>query len=186
MPRINLLPWREELRKDRQRNMLVAAGSALVLGLATTLGANWAVNQRIDHQQARNQYMKDEIKLLDAAITEISELESIKSRRLARMEIIEQLQASRPRIVHLFDELVGTLPDGVFLTSIKQSGERLEIRGVAQSSTRISAFMRNIDSSDWLTNPDLSVVQTIEDDRSRYSTFTVFARQASPSTDAEG
>ena len=114
-----------------------------------------------------------------ADIFGIKELEDTKERLLARMQIIEQLQRSRPEVVHLFDELVRRLPDGVYLKSVKQTGERLSIKGVAQSSTRVSALMRNIDSSEWLSDPGLDVVETVEEGRLKYSEFTIFASQVS-------
>ena len=137
-------------------------------------------NGLIDHQKSRNQFLKKEIALLDAQITEIKELEDQKKRLLDRMAIIETLQRGRPEVVHLFDELARTLPDGVHLNSVKQSGKRITLTGVAESSTRVSAYMRNIDNSDWLADPGLNVVETVQRDRSRKSEFTIFAKQVSP------
>jgi type IV pilus assembly protein PilN len=180
MPRINLLPWREEQRKQRLKNFGIAAGVAVALGVAVVWYAHWTVSNFIEYQQARNAFLENEIAILDKQIAEIKELESTKERLLARMEIIEQLQRSRPEVVHLIDELVRRLPDGVYLKSVKQTGNRLSIKGVAQSSTRVSAFMRNIDASDWLADPGLDVVETVEDGRVRNSEFTIFATQVSP------
>ena len=123
------------------------------------LASNLVMDGIIGNQNERNDLLKTEIAALDKRIEEILDLEAKKERLLARMEIIEQLQRSRPEIVHVFDELVRTLPDGVRLTSVKQSGRRLEIKGDAESNTRVSAFMRNIDKSKWLTQPDLEVVE---------------------------
>ena len=124
------------------------------------LVGRWQMSASIEHQQERNDILTDEIAELDKQIEEIIGLEARSSRLLARMEIIETLQRSRPEIVHVFDELVRMLPDGVYLTALKQTGNRIEMRGVAQSSTRVSAFMRNIDSSEWLADPALEVVET--------------------------
>ena len=110
-------------------------------------------------QRDRNEFLKQEIAELDKQIEEILELETRKSRLLARMDIIEQLQRSRPGIVHVFDDMVNVMPEGVFLSSVKQTGRRVEMVGVAESNTRVSALMRNIDKSEWLTNPDLEVVE---------------------------
>jgi type IV pilus assembly protein PilN len=129
----------------------------------------------VDAQQHRNEMLQAEIKQLDKQIEEINDLESAKQKFIARMEIIEKLQRSRPQIVHLFDEIVRTLPDGVYLTSVKQTDKaRLKFEGVAQSSTRVSAFMRNIDGSEWLKNPELEVVQS-GDKKITGSSFTLFA-----------
>ncbi len=177
MPRFNLLPWRDDLRQERQKNFAVAAVVVALIGIATVWGARLEIDSRISYQSRRNSLLQSEIKALDVMIEEIDGLERQKERLLARMEIIEQLQSSRPEIVHLFDEFVQTLPDGVYLTSIKQIGTRLEIKGMAESSTRVSALMRNIDGSEWLTKPVLEVVETKDSDRSRHSRFTLSAQQ---------
>ncbi len=181
MPRVNLLPWRDELRKERQKNFAIAAAVAALVGIAAVWGARMEINNRISHQQARNNILTEEIRILDAKIEEILGLERQKERLLARMEIIEQLQRSRPEIVHLFDELVTTVPDGVYLTSIKQIGPRLEIKGMAESSTRVSAYMRHIDDAEWMTSPVLEVVETKDGDRARNSRFTLSAQQVQKS-----
>ncbi|HEU4619070.1 MAG TPA: PilN domain-containing protein [Gammaproteobacteria bacterium] len=185
MPRINLLPWREELRQKRKKDFMVALLAALIFGGLAVYGSKLTVQHWIGNQNARNKVLKDEIAKLDKQIEEISGLETQKNRLIARMEIIDQLQRSRPEIVHLFDELVNTLPDGVYLTEVKQTGTRLEIHGQAQSSTRVSALMRNIDSSDWLKNPSLGVVETTSD-AAHYSKFTVFAQQVPMAEQGEG
>lgn len=179
MPRINLLPWREAQRKQRLKNFGIAAAAAVALGVGAVLYAHATVNRFIDYQEKRNKYLEGEIAILDKQIAEIKELEATKERLLARMQIIEQLQRSRPEVVHLIDELVRRLPDGVFLKSVKQTGNKLSIKGVAQSSTRVSAFMRNIDGSEWLDDPGLDVVETKEEGRARNSEFTIFATQVS-------
>jgi len=197
MPRINLLPWREKQRL-RRRNQFFAglAGGLAAAGLVVGL-ANWIMSGIIANQNERNDLIKAEITQLDKKIAEILDLEASKDRLLARMAIIEQLQRSRPEVVHVFDELVRTLPDGVYLTSVKQSGKRLEIRGTADSNTRVSAFMRNMDQSKWLTQPDLQVVEVKEAGSrakrgvpqetgafvGRSSQFVVYANQVSASED---
>jgi type IV pilus assembly protein PilN len=181
MPRVNLLPWREELRKQRQQSFLIATMGAVLLGIVLVISTRAMFNGKVDHQNERNALLKSEIRILEAQIKEIESLESVKERTLARMDVIEKLQRSRPEIVHLFDELARAVPDGVHLESVRQSGSKVTIRGVAQSSTRVSAFMRNIDRSEWLTDPGLDVVQTIGRDGSdRASTFTIFATQTRP------
>lgn len=186
MPRINLLPWREELRKERQRNFAIAAAAAVFLGIGGVLYAKSTVNGMIDYQQTRNRMLSEQIAELDAQIGEIRDLEERKDRLLKRMEVIERLQRSRPEIVHLFDELARTVPNGVHLEKVKQTGKRLTLQGKAQSSTRVSAYMRNIDKSEWLTDPGLDVVETKDTGPTRSAEFTIFAEQDSPSdNDAE-
>src|SRR5689334_16910621 len=160
MPRINLLPWREAQRKDRKLAFLVALGVAALAAGVTAFAAYLLYGSMIEAQERRNTSLRAAIKTLDKEIEEINSLESAKQKFIARMEIIEKLQRSRPEIVHLFDEIVKTMPDGVYLTGVKQTDKHLKFDGVAQSSTRVSAFMRNIDGSEWLRNPDLEVVQT--------------------------
>jgi type IV pilus assembly protein PilN len=175
MPRINLLPWREQERKVRRREFGVAAGAAVVAALVFALGGKLVYSSWIDAQNQENNLLKKEIVKLDAEIADIQDLEERRQRLLARMEIIDKLQRKRPEIVHQFDELVRTVPDGVYLSSLKQTGKKLEIKGVAQSSTRVSTFMRNIDSSTWMDSPELQVVETAKDSPTGGSSFTVFA-----------
>jgi type IV pilus assembly protein PilN len=173
MPRINLLPHREELRKERKVKFVVALGIAtLVAGVVTFVGY-LMFNSMIDAQMRRNEQLHAEIKRLDKQIEEINDLETSKQNFIARMEIIEKLQRSRPEIVHVFDEIVRTLPDGVYLTGVKQTDKRLKFDGVAQSSTRVSTFMRNIDSSVWMDNPVLQVVESAKDSPTGGSNFTL-------------
>ncbi|HEY3785461.1 MAG TPA: PilN domain-containing protein [Steroidobacteraceae bacterium] len=178
MPRINLLPWREEERKERKVKFTVALGAAALAACFATFAVYLLYGSMIDAQEHRNEKLRVEIKTLDKQIEEINDLESAKQKFIARMEIIEKLQRSRPEIVHVFDEIVRTLPDGVYLTSVKQTDRRLKFDGVAQSSTRVSSFMRNIDSSEWLRNPELEVVQTTKDNGPG-SNFTLYADQVS-------
>ncbi len=160
MPRINLLPWRDEQRNERKLHFLVAMGGATVAGIVLTFGVALMMGSMVSAQQARNNRLRQEIKLLDKQIEEINDLENQKQKFIARMEIIEKLQRSRPEIVHVLDEIVRTLPEGTYLTGIKQTDRKLKFEGVAQSSTRVSAFMRNIDSSEWMRNPELEVIES--------------------------
>src|ERR1700719_477665 len=160
MPRINLLPWREGQRKERKLAFLVALGVAALAAGVASFAAYLLYGSVIEAQEHRNQQLRVEIKTLDKQIEEINNLEVAKQKFIARMEIIEKLQRSRPEIVHVFDEIVRTLPEGVYLTGATQTDKRLKFDGVAQSSTRVSSFMRNIDGSQWLRNPELEVVQT--------------------------
>ena len=177
MPSINLLPWREAERQKRQRDFGMAMGGAVVVAIAAVMLTMLAFSQMVSGQNARNDRLKAEIVELEKSITEIDGLEQQKERLLARMEIIEELQKSRPEIVHLFDELARQLPEGVYLTGMKQTGARVEIRGVAQSSTRVSALMRQIDASDWLGDPEVERVETTQAGSSRQSEFVVYLKQ---------
>ena len=169
MPRINLLPWREQERKVRRREFLVALGGAAFAAVVFVLGGKLLYSSWIDSQTAKNNLLKKEIVKLDAQIADIQDLEN----RKQRLEIIEKLQRKRPEIVHLFDELVKTVPEGIYLTQIKETGKKLEMKGVAQSSTRVSTFMRNIDASVWMDNPVLQVVESAKDSSTGGSNFTL-------------
>lgn len=184
MPRINLLPWREEQRRERKLQFGVAIGIAAVGALAVTAGAWLMFGSMISAQQGRNERLRSEIRTLDKQIEEINNLEASKQKFIARMDIIEKLQRSRPEIVHVFDEIVRTLPDGTYLTAVKQTDKRLKFDGVAQSSTRVSTFMRNIDASEWMKNPELEVVET-KQGQVLGSNFTLFADQVSTVSDED-
>jgi len=179
MPRINLLPWRAAERKRKRQEFFLSIGAALATAALVTLLGRWQMSSAIENQNERNQVLNDEIAELDKQIQEILGLERQKERLLARMEIIETLQRSRPEIVHVFDEIVRILPEGVYLTYLKQTGARFEIRGVAQSSTRVSAFMRNIDASEWLSDPALRIVESKGKEGGQGADFTLFANQRS-------
>lgn len=186
MPRINLLPWREAERKRKRQEFGAAFALALVVAAVIALGVRMQMQSAIDQQHARNQYLKDEIANLDKQITEILDLEQQKERLLARMQVIEQLERSRPEIVHVFDQLVKTTPDGIYLTSVKQTDRRIQIKGVAQSSTRVASYMRNLDASEWLADPSLDILETKGSNDSG-SEFTLNAVQENPllPTDAD-
>lgn len=179
MPSINLLPWRQALRQRRRKEFLIGIGAAVGLAALITLLAHLAVSSMIDAQNRRNDLLKAEITELDKAIEQILALEEQKARMISRMEVIDRLQASRPEVVKLFDQIVAALPEGVYLTSVKQSGKKLEFNGVAQSSTRVSAFMRNIDASESLSSPELKVIQT-GSNAGPGAQFTLFASQRAP------
>lgn len=160
MPRINLIPWREAERKQRRQEFIVGALGALMLAGLIAFVVNWQMQAAIDYQNERNQYLKDETAKLDKQIAEILELDARKQRLLARMQVIEQLERSRTEVVHLFDQVVRTIPDGIYLTSLKQTGNKIELKGMAQSSTRVSNYMRNIDNSEWLADAALDILET--------------------------
>ena len=177
MPRINLLPWRDEQRKERKLRFLVWLGGAAIAACLVTGVGYMMMDSMVSAQDARNARLKEEIAYLDKQIEKINSLEADKARFIARMEVIEKLQRSRPEIVHIFDEIAKQLPDGVYLTGITQTGNRIKFEGVAQSSTRVSAFMRNIDASSYLKNPELDIVETKKNNVTG-ATFILFAEQA--------
>ena len=185
MPRINLLPWREEERRKRQRDFGVALAGGVVAAIGVIMLTMFAYSQMIKNQQARNDRLTSEILVLEESIREIDDLERQKERLLARMDIIEQLQKSRPEIVHLFDEVARQLPEGVYLNGMKQTGSRVEVRGVAQSSTRVSALMRQIDASDWLSDPEVERVETTHSGASRQAEFVVYLKQMREGSEEE-
>lgn len=160
MPRINLIPWREAERKQRRQEFAVGAIGALMLAGLIAFVVNWQMQAAIDYQNERNQYLKDEITKLDKQIAEILELDARKQRLLARMQVIEELERSRAEVVHLFDQVVRTLPDGIYLTSLKQTNRAIQVKGMAQSSTRVSNYMRNIENSEWLADATLDILET--------------------------
>jgi type IV pilus assembly protein PilN len=187
MARINLLPWREGLRAKRQREFIFILAGAVLL---TVLGGAYSwihINGMIDYQERRNKFLRDEIAEVDKKIKSIQELDEIKARLIARMNVIQQLQSSRPQIVHLFDELVTTLPDGVYLTKVTQKGKQVSLAGQAQSNARVSALMRNIEGSDWLTKPGLRVVQVQrrQGSEAEPAAFELVAVQQQPNADED-
>ena len=165
MAKINLLPWRAERRAQRQKEFYGMLGLAAVAGVLLSFLIWFYYGQQISGQQDRNQYLEQEIAKVKAQNEEIKTLGRQKDRLLARKKVIEQLQANRSQMVHLFDSLVRTIPDGVALSNIKQEGEILTLEGRAQSNARVSAYMRNLESSGWMTNPDLSIIEAKAEDK---------------------
>jgi type IV pilus assembly protein PilN len=184
MAHINLLPWREEQRHEQTRQFATVTVLSLVLTGAVMFLVHVTFDNQINHQKARNKILQDEIDTLDASLKQISDLEDTKEQLLARMDVIQSLQQRRPQIVHLFDDFVRTVPEGIYLTSIKQDGNLLTINGVAESNGRVSAYMRNIDASDWMATPKLKVIETREGTL-RSSNFTLETSQSAPKTNSE-
>jgi len=177
MAKINLLPWREEIRKQKQRDFVISAAGGALLAALIVLLAHFHIDGLIENQNLRNDFLKTQITVLDERIGRIKELEKMKADLLARMNVIQELQRSRPESVHLMDELVRTLPDGVYLKSFQQRGRDLDMAGVAQSNARVSDYMRSIDASDWLTAPRLVQITTTEKDRTRVANFNLRGKQ---------
>lgn len=180
MAKINLLPWREERRKARQKEFVGMLGLSVVAGVLASVLIVTFYSGRISSQTSRNEYLRGEITKVDGQIKEIEELDKKKSKLLARKEVIEQLQSNRSQMVHLFDSLVRTIPDGVALTTIKQEGEILTLSGRAQSNARVSTYMRNLESSGWMSNPDLNVIEAKEGNSGLPYEFTLKVKLSSP------
>ena len=158
MAHLNLLPWRAELRKQQQQDFIAATVLGIVLTLVLMLLLHLNISARVEYQTERNHYLETEIASLEKKIKEIQDLEVKKKRLLSKMEVIQELQASRPEIVHLFDELGRTIPEGLYLTDLSQVDKNLVVNGVAQSNARVSAYMRNLESSAWLKDPILNII----------------------------
>jgi type IV pilus assembly protein PilN len=190
MARINLLPWRAERRKQRQKEFGVMLGATAVGALVLAMGINMFYGAQIDGQNERNAYLEQQITEVDKQITEIQELNKTKSRLLARKEVIEKLQSSRSQMVHLFDSLVRTIPDGVVLTSIKQDDLALTLEGRSQSNARVSTYMRNLEGSGWMTDPQLSIIEAKGEDKGLPYEFRLLVKLADPNaprdTDGDG
>ncbi len=183
MAHINLLPWRNERRKQREREFFMQLGAAFVAGvLFVLLWVGW-MGQRIDSQNDRNTYMQGEIKQLDERIAKIKDLEKVRERLLARKKIIEELQANRSQMVHLFDELVKTIPSSARLSGLKQTGEAMSLDGVAQSNASVAEYMRNIESSPWMGHADLRKTENTRGDQRMPYSFGLDVALAKPKAD---
>lgn len=182
MARINLLPWRENLRQERQRNFMYAlAGTAVAAVLLVFLGS-YMVGRQINAQEDRNQYLRTEIRSIERDIQQIERLEETRDNLLARKNVIEQLQENRSMMVHLFNYLARTVPDGLRLTSVHQRGEDLILEGRSQSETRVSDYMRNIEAAEWMHDPRLTIIEATdeEDIQAQPFEFELRTRVASP------
>ncbi|WP_455385141.1 PilN domain-containing protein [Acidihalobacter prosperus] len=181
MAHINLLPWRAERRKQQQKEFgALALFAAIVAGVIFFL-AHTYMQGLIQYQNDRNQYLRNEITILDKKIAKIKELDKTKRALLNRMKIVEQLQASRPGVVHMFDQMVTTLPPGLYLTDFSQKGSTIHISGTAESNARVSAYMRNLDASPWFKGSTLEVITTKNTQIGKISEFKLTVQQTSPS-----
>jgi len=159
MSGINLLPWREEARKQSQQNFVMSVVGAVALG-AVVMGAGYTYMEgRISYQEERNAYIETEIKQLDKDLEEIKTLDANRKALLDRIAVIERLQSTRPGIVHLFDEMVNSLPKGLYLTELKQDKNKIKLIGKAESSARVSSYMNRLNSSPWLKSSNLNTIQ---------------------------
>ena len=191
MAKINLLPWREELRKQKQQNFIIATVCSAFLGLIIIVIVHMYIDGINAYQGQRNLMLQNEIAVLDKKIIDIKGIEEKKKKLLSKIDLIQQLQESRPKIVHLFDEIPKATPDGVFLTKFVQKGDELIFEGKSQSNARVSAFMRAIDASPWLQRPTLKVIQIPQnntqgkEDAEKLSEFTLNARQGEKNNPTE-
>jgi type IV pilus assembly protein PilN len=187
--RLNLLPWREIRRKEQDRQLLTIGIGAWLLMAVVVFYAHFHVTDLIDRQNKRNEYLQQEIDKVEKQIKEIAELRKKRQDLLARMNVIQQLQADRTRVVRLFDELVRRVPEGVQLKTFKRQGQNISLGGVAQSNARVSALMRNLSASDWFADPELEVINVKQSGGTRVSEFSMkvknVAKKAAPSIAAE-
>jgi type IV pilus assembly protein PilN len=178
--RINLLPWREELRQEQKKQFALMAVMTCVLAAAIVGLIHFQMQAKIDYQLSRNSFMTNQIVKVDEEIKEISELKKVRRSLIERMEVIQDLQGSRPSIVHLFSEIVASVPNGVYLESLAQTGNNLLINGQAESNARVSTYMRNLSASEWLKEPNLTIIEVEDITVNRISTFTLTVKQTSP------
>ncbi|HEY4146216.1 PilN domain-containing protein [Pinirhizobacter sp.] len=184
MARINLLPWRAERRKQREREFYMQLGVAALVGVVVAFAWVLWMDTRIDNQNDRNTYLKGEITQLDERIAKIQDLEKTRSRLLQRKQIIEQLQANRSQMVHLFDEMVKTIPVSGRLTNMKQTGDSLSLDGVAQSNASVADYMRNIEASRWMGHVDLRKTENSHDASRMPYSFGLDVKLSRPTGDS--
>ena len=182
---INLLPWREELRQEQKKQFAVMAILTITLSAAIVGLIHIQMAGKIDYQLSRNSFVSNEISKLDNQIAEIKDLRKVRRSLLERMDVIQDLQTARPSIVHLFTEIVGTVPNGVYLESLNQGEGNLVISGQAESNARVSTYMRNLSNSEWLKDPNLTVIEIEDKKVNRVSTFTLTVKQTSPNAAEE-
>lgn len=185
MAKINLLPWREERRQELQKEFLVILGGVAVIAFGLVFLMDRSVNSAIAEQQARNRYIQSNIDDLSVQVKEIKELSNKKQELLDRMTVIQELQGNRPIIVRIFDELVRTLPDGVFYEGLSRTGSTIQLSGTAESNSRISSLMRKLNMSDWFASPNLSDVTAKPEFGEQSSGFSLSFSISTPSTDLQ-
>ena len=185
MAKINLRPWREELRAEKQKQFVVMILGAAFIAVGLTFLWKTDMDNRIAYQESRNAYIETATKQLDKQIKEIEDLKRKRDELLSRMQVIQDLKGKRPVIVRVFDELVRTLPDGLFYTNLKKTGDTVDVVGMSESNSRISALMRRFEESDWFTNPNLSNVSAADNRRAGYSQFNLSVQQQTPEPEGE-
>ncbi|MBL1264336.1 PilN domain-containing protein [Methylomicrobium sp. RS1] len=184
MAKINLLPWREELRKQKLKDFIAAIGVSVLLTIGLIVAVHIYIEGLKEYQSQRNQLLETEIRLLDVQIAKIRDIEETKRKLLAKIDVIQKLQESRPEIVHLFDEIPKVTPDGIYLTKLTQIGSALTFNGKTQSNARVSAFMRAIEASKWMNSPKVVVIQSPDKKEVEHaSDFTMTANQGAKSAE---
>mgnify|MGYP001819492925 CR=1 FL=1 len=186
MAQINLLPWREERRQELKRDFLATIAFVVIFAAGVVLLADLVVNNQIENQRSRNNYLTENIQELDKAVAEIRELQKRRNQLIDRMRVIQDLQGTRPLIVRILDQLVRTIPDGVFYTNLNTSNARISINGIAESNNRVSSLMRRLDASDWLSGPNLDKVSAAPQYGDQANTFNLTVNVAAPKTTEEG
>ncbi|WP_298135889.1 PilN domain-containing protein [Acidiferrobacter sp.] len=176
MIRLNLLPWREQRRKEQDKRLIRDAAMAWAVVLLVLFYAYMQLDAIVAHQRARNSYLQQQIALMATKIHKIALIKKKRAALLARMNVIQQLQTDRMMIVHSFNSLARDVPPGVYLVSLGQKGEAFTISGVAQSNERVSQFMRNLAASPWFTNPVLDVITVKKSGAGHLSYFTLTAQ----------
>lgn len=183
MAQINLLPWRDERRQELKKEFLMVLGVVLAIGVGLLVLGDRIVNGQIDDQRGRNSYLGQHIKELDKQVAEIKELERKKNQLIERMRVIQELQGNRPIIVRILDQLVRTVPDGVFYNRVVSKDKTITISGVAESNNRVSSLMRRLDASDWLANPNLDAVRAAPNYGEQANTFELKVQVQLPESD---
>lgn len=185
MIRVNLLPHREMRRRRQQQHFFVMLGVVLAIGIATWFVIHTYLSDRLDEQNARNAYLQQEIAVLDKQIEEIRKLKEQTAALLARKKVVETLQGNRSEVVHLLDQLVRQLPDGIYLRAIKQTGSRVTISGYTQSQARVSTLMRNLESSEYMENASLVEIRAVSVGSARMNQFTMNVGLTRPKSEDE-
>lgn len=185
MTKINLLPWREELRKQKKQEFFTVLVGMVIVGALLVFLANSLIAGKISHQDGRNQYLSTEIKNLDEKIKEIKSLQARRNQLVERMKVIQNLQGNRPVVVHLLDELTRTIPEGVYYTKATRTGNKLTLEGLAETNNKISKLMRNLDNSVWFSNPNLSTVNNQEVGGKSVNAFVLSVNQVLPKVNKE-
>lgn len=186
MATINLLPWREALRAERKKQFTTTLTLVALVALLVVIVGDRVVSSQINHQDSRNSYLSSRIAELDEKVAEIRGLQRKRAQLIERMRVIQELQGNRPVIVRVMDQLVRTVPDGVFYTSLVAKGSDITIEGVAESNNRVSSLMRRLDRSDWLRDPNLDAVKAAPDFGEQATTFDLTVKLQLPSSESEG
>jgi type IV pilus assembly protein PilN len=186
MAQINLLPWRDERRQELKKEFFAMIGFVLIFAVAMVFLGDRVVNGQIDQQNARNRYLSEHISILDKQLAEIRDIQKRRNQLLDRMRVIQELQGNRPIIVRILDQLVRTVPDGVFYTNLTTKNKVISIRGIAESNNRVSSLMRRLDASDWLADPNLDAVRSAPQYGEQATSFNLSVKVQLPTSGTEG